>query len=145
MTEVLTKAIILATGAHAGQTDKSGVPYILHPLRVMARLAAKGRHETVLAAAVLHDVLEDTPVTIAELVQNFPVSVWSVVATLTRIKGESYRSYLKRVKRHPVAREIKIEDATDNLNRCVTLPVEIRTEYTRKYANALIFLEREDV
>ena len=59
----LEEAIALATEAHRGRTDKNGAPYILHSLRVMTRMQS----ETDTIVAVLHDVVEDTPVTIQGL------------------------------------------------------------------------------
>jgi (p)ppGpp synthase/HD superfamily hydrolase len=81
MTATLEDAIGLAVYAHRGQRDKSGEPYILHVLRVMLRQEA----ETARIAAVLHDVLEDTSVTLADLRQaGYSDAVCTALDCLTR-------------------------------------------------------------
>ena len=72
MSALLDKAIALATAAHAGQVDRYGQPYILHPLHLMAQMETAEEK----MAAILHDVVEDTPVTLAELqAEGFPPAV----------------------------------------------------------------------
>ena len=72
----IERAIEIAARAHAGVLDKAGSPYIFHPLRLM--LAVKTPHERM--AAVLHDVVEDTPVTLEELAaEGFPEEVVQAV------------------------------------------------------------------
>ena len=75
----IERAIEIAATAHAGQRDKAGQPYIFHPLRVMLRVY--GAHEQM--AAVLHDVVEDTSVTLDNLAQEgFPSEVLRAIAAL---------------------------------------------------------------
>ena len=94
----LHDAIAFATRAHAGATDKAGHPYIEHPLRVMKNVSMQG--EQAMMAAVLHDVLEDTPITAADLLADgCPPEVVSVVQMLTRGKGESYDEFVRRIAR----------------------------------------------
>ena len=82
----LERAIEIAAAAHAGQVDKAGQPYILHPIRVMLRVT--GSHARM--AAILHDVVEDTPVTIDQLVgEGFPAEVVAAVIALTKLPGET--------------------------------------------------------
>jgi (p)ppGpp synthase/HD superfamily hydrolase len=109
----LTAAINLATLAHAGQIDRAGQPYILHPLRVMLKTTTRQQQ----IVAVLHDILEDTETTI-ETLENAGIAaelIRSIVA-LTKTEGEDYPAYLQRVARDPVARTVKLADLEDNLN-----------------------------
>lgn len=108
----LDRAIQIAAAAHAGQVDKEHLPYILHPLRLMMSLP--GLPEKM--AAVLHDVVEDTSVTHADLEQEgFPADVLEAVRLLTHAKGETrYVDYVVRIKPDPVARAVKLADLTDN-------------------------------
>jgi guanosine-3',5'-bis(diphosphate) 3'-pyrophosphohydrolase len=109
----LERAIEIAARAHAGQIDKGGQPYILHPLRVM--LAVKGKHERM--AAVLHDVVEDTPITIDDLrSEGFPDEVLTAVLALTKTNGESRLSAAARASENPIARAVKLADVTDNMD-----------------------------
>ncbi len=109
----LERAIALAAQAHGGQIDKAGAPYILHPLRVMLRLDTP----EAMQAAVLHDVLEDTSVTVDALRDaGFSDPVIEAVEALTRRPDETYAAFIDRVKAHPVARRIKLADLEDNLD-----------------------------
>jgi (p)ppGpp synthase/HD superfamily hydrolase len=109
----LEDAIRLAAEAHAGQMDKVGQPYILHPLRVMLRV--HGEHERM--AAVLHDVVEDTPFTLDRLrALGYPENVLEVVDRLSRRNGESYEAFIERLRDHPVAVRVKLADLEDNLD-----------------------------
>lgn len=114
MTFDLTKAIVIATEAHAGQVDKRGEPYILHPLRVM--LAMDTDEERIVA--VLHDVLEDTSVRANDLRrERMPEYSVLALAALSRREDEPYlESYIKRAGRHSLARKVKIADLRDNLS-----------------------------
>lgn len=109
----LEKAIALAAQYHEGQKDKAGEPYILHVLRVaMAVSTPKAR-----IAAVLHDILEDTEVTEAQLQEiGFDRDVIVAVQALTKRKGETRLEAAKRAKADPIAREVKLADNTDNLD-----------------------------
>jgi len=81
----LEDAIALALEAHRGQTRPDGTPYVLHPLRVMLALEDEGDR----IAAVLHDVVEDSPVTLEELRQRgYAADVVEAVDRLTRREGE---------------------------------------------------------
>jgi (p)ppGpp synthase/HD superfamily hydrolase len=109
----LERAIAIAAAAHAGQTDKAGQPYILHPLKVMLRL--QGAHERM--AAVLHDVVEDTPVTLDELAkEGFDPQVLAAVEALTKRPGETRLQAAARAARHPVALVVKLADNAENMD-----------------------------
>lgn len=109
----IERAIEIAARAHAGQTDKGGAPYIFHPLRLM--LAVNGEHERM--AAVLHDVVEDTPVTFEDLQrEGFPEAVIDAVRALTKLPGEPRLAAAQRAAANPVARAVKLADVTDNMD-----------------------------
>jgi (p)ppGpp synthase/HD superfamily hydrolase len=109
----LERSIEIAAAAHAGQVDKGGQPYILHPLRVMLRVS--GEHERM--AAVLHDVVEDTSVTIVQLEQEgFPPEVVTAVRALTKNLGESRLEAAARAAVDPVARVVKLADNLENMD-----------------------------
>jgi (p)ppGpp synthase/HD superfamily hydrolase len=109
----LERAIEIAARAHAGQIDKAGQPYVLHPLRLM--LAVRTLHERM--AAVLHDVVEDTPVTFENLAEEgFPPEVIDAVRALTKFEGESRIEAAKRAVQNPISRAVKLADVTDNMD-----------------------------
>jgi GTP diphosphokinase / guanosine-3',5'-bis(diphosphate) 3'-diphosphatase len=109
----LERAIEIAARAHAGQVDKGGQPYILHPLRLMFTLT--GTHERM--AAVLHDVVEDTVVTLADLeAEGFPKEVIAAVRALTKLEGESRLLAAARAAQDPLARAVKLADVADNMD-----------------------------
>lgn len=136
----LDTAIKLATDAHAGQVDKAGEPYILHPLRVM--LAMKTEDERIVA--VLHDVVEDTAWTCDDLYwqHGFKSEVVMAVAALTRGKEEDYFDFIRRLAPNPIARAMKIADIRDNLDPSRGLPSDPKAnERVEKYQRALSMLE----
>ena len=109
----LERAIELAAKAHAGQVDKAGQPYILHPLRLM--LSVRTPHERM--AAVLHDIVEDTPTTFDDLVaEGFPPEVVAAVRALTKTDGEKRIAAAHRAAADPVARVVKLADVADNMD-----------------------------
>jgi (p)ppGpp synthase/HD superfamily hydrolase len=109
----LEDAIELAVKAHRGQVDKAGQPYVLHVLRVMMRV----EEEPERMAAVLHDVVEDTPYTLDDLRKiGFAEEVVAAVDSLTRRDGESYEDFVTRAGKDPIARRVKIADLEDNMD-----------------------------
>jgi hypothetical protein len=109
----LGEAIALATDAHAGMTDKAGRPYIEHPIRVMAAMGTDVER----MIAVLHDVLEDTPVTVDELrTRGCPPEVVEAVEILTKRNGENYDEFIQRIRdsRNELALRVKLADIADN-------------------------------
>lgn len=131
----------IAIGAHAGQVDKSVAPYILHPARVAA--SVEGFEAKVLAW--LHDVVEDTPVTLEDLrFWGFPESIVLQVDALTHRKNEPREAYYDRILEWPVATEVKLADVADNSSaeRLGKLPVGDQQRLVRKYRAARHYLER---
>ena len=109
----LEDAIVLASQAHAGQVDKTGQPYILHPLRVMLRLGDPAAR----IVAMLHDVVEDTDITLDDLRRGgYPAEVVEAVDLVTRREGESYEAFIERLAPHPIARLVKLADLEDNMD-----------------------------
>jgi ADP-ribosylglycohydrolase len=128
----LAAAIALATAAHAGQTDKLGIDYIQHPLGVMAKV--HGRDEKIVA--VLHDVVEDTDVTLDDLrAQGFAEHIVRAVDAVTKRKGEPLAESMARVAADPLAMTVKFADLAHNANpeRQAELPPETRARLTAKY------------
>lgn len=118
----LEHAIALAAKAHAGQVDKAGQPYILHPLRLMFAVNTEYERMT----AVLHDVVEDTPWTLEGLLQEgFPAEVVEAVQVLTKTEGESRIDAARRAAQNPLARAVKLADVADNMDlRRIPEPTE---------------------
>ena len=113
MLPLFDKAAEIATKAHEGQTDKSGKPYIGHVMRVSS--GCKTQKSKVIA--LLHDVVEDTPVTPDELrAEGIPTDIVEAVLILSRRQGEEYEQYINRVAPHPLCREVKIADLEDNMD-----------------------------
>lgn len=98
---------------HAGTVDKAGQPYILHPLRVMLRLATEAER----VVAILHDVVEDSEVTLDDLrAEGFSDEVVDAIDHVTRREGESYEAFIERIAPHPLARRVKVADLEDNMD-----------------------------
>lgn len=111
---MLEKAIEIAVEAHRGQIDKAGKIYILHPMRVMLR----GKNETEMIVGILHDTVEDTPVTLDMLhMEGFTEEVLAAIACITKERGEDYGHFIDRVLTNPLATQVKLYDIEDNLNR----------------------------
>jgi len=114
----LADAVALAARVHREQRDKAGMPYILHPLRLMLRQES----EEAQIVAVLHDVLEDSPdtgapVTCADLREmGFGEDVVRAIDALTKREGESYDDFIDRLASNPLARQVKMADLEDNMD-----------------------------
>jgi GTP diphosphokinase / guanosine-3',5'-bis(diphosphate) 3'-diphosphatase len=109
----LERAIEIAARAHSGQVDKAGAPYILHPLRVMMAVSSPDER----MVAVMHDVVEDTSVTLEELRSyGFAKEVLAAIHALTKTTGEGRLAAAKRAGANPIARAVKLADVADNMN-----------------------------
>src|SRR4249920_2998145 len=107
----IEKALQIAAKAHEGQKDKEGLPYILHPLRVMSGVEG----EEAQIVAVLHDVVEDTSVTMDDLHQaGFSESILAALRCVTHRKEEPYADYVIGCKNNSIARQVKLGDLADN-------------------------------
>ena len=107
----LDKAILVAVVSHSGQTDKGGNSYIRHPLRVMEDCDS----EDEMVAGVCHDVVEDTDITLDDLLElGFTTQHRRSIDALTKRAGESYAESIDRVMLDPTARKVKHKDIRDN-------------------------------
>lgn len=139
---LLAKAIAVAAYAHDGQVDKQDVPYIFHPLRVMEQVrqwregTASLELQEMLVAAVLHDVVEDTAVTLDEITTVFGSEVAYLVDLLTHREHEPNDDYIHRVASDARTRIIKRADMMDNRRRMSDLDSETRKRLRAKYDRA---------
>ena len=121
------KAYEIAKKAHLGQVDKAGEDYIKHPEK---------------AVAYLHDVIEDTELTLEDLGEyGFSKEVIEAVDIITKKRGEDYQSYLNSVKKNKLARAVKLADLRHNsdLTR-LTKVTEKDIKRKEKYQKAIDFL-----
>ena len=109
-TPLTNKAMKLAYAAHEGQVDKCGQPYIFHPYH----LAEQMDDETSICVALLHDVVEDTDVTLDDLAREFPPEVVEGVRLMTHDPAVDYFDYVRAIKGHPVAQKVKLADLAHN-------------------------------
>lgn len=138
MSLLVKKAYEVARIAHRGQFDKAGVDYIEHPKAVASFVKTDAEK----IVAYLHDVIEDTDLTIADLRKHgFPENVLIAVDILTKKDGQSYQSYLEEVKRIELARIVKLADLKHNsdLSRLKTITAK-DFERREKYKLAIEFL-----
>jgi (p)ppGpp synthase/HD superfamily hydrolase len=139
MAFTVSDAVRIATAAHDGQLDKSGKPYIGHPVRVMNRVSSEEER----TAAVLHDVIEDTSVTADDLrAAGCPERVVTAVVALSHRPGEPQADYLARVAIDPIAVVVKHADIADNLSpaRFSRLDEATQARLRIKYDTALTLL-----
>ena len=121
MSPTIEDALLVAVEAHRGQLYPAPEPepFILHPLRVM--LGVKSGAARVVA--VLHDVVEDSEVTLRDLEERgFEALILDAVDHVTRRDGEDYADYIRRVGRNALATEVKLSDLADNLANNRALP-----------------------
>lgn len=109
----LENAIRIAVAAHQGQVDRAGQPYILHPLRVMARCQTTPER----IVAILHDVVEDTPWTFEDLQkEGFSEETIQALECVTKREGESYEDFVRRSAGNRIATRVKLADLEDNMD-----------------------------
>lgn len=110
-TKLTKKAMKIAYQAHQGQTDKTGLPYIYHPIH----LAEQMQDEATTCVALLHDVVEDTDITIEQLAQEgFPQEVLEAIRLMTHDPAVSYMDYVREIKKNPIAAAVKLADLRHN-------------------------------
>ena len=131
----MAKAVEIALEAHKGATDKAGMPYARHVMRVMQ----VGRTHDEKIVGVLHDLVEDTDWTFDKLLEEgFPTHIVDALRCVTKISDdEPYEQFIERVKTNPLAVAVKINDLTDNMDirRLVTI-TEADVQRLRKYLKA---------
>ena len=107
----LIKAFLLCMVKHWKQKDKAEKRYVWHPIHVMINV--KGYNEKIVA--LLHDIIEDTDVTITDLKNlKFSKEVVEAVDVISKKKDQEYFSYLKLIKDNSIAKKVKIEDLKHN-------------------------------
>ena len=136
-TKLTRKAMIIAYEAHKNQVDKSGVPYIYHPIHVAEQMYTE--NECIIA--LLHDVVEDTNVTFKQLEEVFSKEIIDILKLLTREENIEYDEYIKRIKNNSIACKVKIADLTHNLDKTrLDFVTEVDVKRNEKYKKALQIL-----
>lgn len=137
-TPLTKKALKLCFEAHKNQVDKTGLPYVFHPFH----LAEQMDSEIAVVCALLHDVVEDTPLSLQDIAEmGFPREAVEVLALLTHEEGVPYMEYVQKIKHNPIARQVKIADLQHNsdLTRMDTVD-EWAQRRNAKYSEALRIL-----
>lgn len=111
-TKLTKKALRIAFDAHKEQADKSGMPYVYHPFEVASAVTT----EYEMCVALLHDVIEDTDITLDELAKEFPKEVIDALQLVTHDKSVSYFDYIKAIRSNPIAKAVKLADLQHNSN-----------------------------
>ena len=138
-TTLTKKAMMIAFNAHKEQFDKTGLPYIFHPLH----LAEQMTDENSVCVALLHDVVEDTDITIEDLQkEGFTEEIIDSLKLLTHNSDAPYMEYVKLIKTNSTARLVKLADLKHNsdLTRLNEISEEDIKRYN-KYQEAIKLLE----
>lgn len=140
-TPLTHKAMRIAYQAHHGQTDHGDIPYIFHPYH----LAEQMNDEYSTCAALLHDVVEDTNVTLEDLAKEFPVAVIDAVRLLTHDPNVDYLTYVASIRDNSIAKAVKLADLKHNMDITRLENPMIHAEKIRrlqeKYSKALEILK----
>ena len=139
-TELTNKALQIAYQAHHGQVDKCQTPYIFHPLH----LAEQMDDEISCCCALLHDVVEDTAITLEQLASEFPPAVIDVLKLLTHQEDIPYETYVRNIRQNPIAVKVKLADIAHNSDQSRFAGTDITPEkleyYRKKYERAVQIL-----
>lgn len=137
-TDLTRKAMRIAYKAHDGQKDKSGLPYIMHPVH----LAEQMTDEDSCVVALLHDVVEDTNVTIGDLVNDgFTRNQISAIEAMAHEKTVPYMVYIKNLSKNPLAVSVKRADLAHNMDLSrIPHPTETDEKRIDRYTEALKIL-----
>ena len=109
----LQRALEIAVVHHSGQTQKNGEPYALHPIRIALTLPTEAEKIT----AILHDIVEDTAITLVDLTdEGFAPEIIEAIRLLTKPEGADYEAYIAAIAANPIARAVKLADLTDNMD-----------------------------
>lgn len=133
----LTEVELIAREAHAAQTDKAGRPYVEHLRAVADGVRARGGTDEQIAAAWLHDSVEDDALSRAWLdAAALPAAVKEMVLAVTKVKGEDTATYTRRILATPGALLVKESDLAHNADpgRLAVLDEATRIRLTEKYA-----------
>lgn len=138
-TENTKKAICLMFKYQKDQIGKDNLPYVFHPWHVAETM--KDEERTIVA--ILHDVVEDTELTIEDIQnEGFSAEVINALKLLTHNENEDYYEYIERISTNPIAKDVKISDLTHNsdLTRLTEINAEDK-ERTKKYQKCLKYLQ----
>lgn len=140
-TPLTKKAMKLCYEAHKNQKDKGGMPYVFHPFHLAEQMTTE---ETAIAA-LLHDVVEDTEITLDDIAEmGFPSSVIDALALLTHKGSIQYMDYVAKIKSNPIALAVKLADLRHNSDLTRLNCVDERAlERARKYHAAIELLEQK--
>ena len=134
------KAMIIAYNAHHGQVDKSGVPYIFHPIHVAEQMET----EEECIVALLHDTVEDTNITFEVLEKEFSATVIEALKLLTHDESIDYFDYVRKLKNNPIAKKVKLADLYHNSDITrMENPTEKDWKRKEKYHKAILILLEE--
>lgn len=138
-TRLTNEAMRIAYAAHHEQVDKGGIPYIFHPIH----LAEQMDDEYSTCVALLHDVVEDTDVTLETLAKTFPKEIIDAIAVMTHADDEPYLEYVARVKSNAIAQKVKLADLRHNSDesRLPDADEETLNYFREKYRKAFEILE----
>lgn len=137
----LERAIAIAAEAHAGQVDKAGAPYVLHPLRMMLQLSSTDER----IVAVLHDVCEDCPEWTFDRLrgEGFAPHIIEALGSVTKRDGEDYEAFVLRAAANPLGRSVKLADLRDNSDLArIASPSDNDLRRLEKYRRAIALIER---
>lgn len=110
-TKMTKKALNICFEAHKDQKDKSGMPYVFHPFH----LAEQMKTEETTIVALLHDIVEDTPITLEDLrAEGFSEAVLEAIALMTHDDDVKYMEYVREIKKNPIAAAVKLADLRHN-------------------------------
>lgn len=139
-TPLTKKALVISFNAHKNQVDKSGMPYVYHPFH----LAEQMKDEFTTCVALLHDVVEDTDITLEDLKdQGFPREVTDAIALMTHNDAVPYLDYVEKIKDNPIARAVKLADLNHNSDLTRLDVVDGKAlERVEKYKKAIGILKR---
>lgn len=143
-TKLTQKAMQIAYTAHHGQTDCNDMPYVFHPYH----LAEQMDDEYFCCVALLHDVAEDTSVTLEDLAKEFPQEIIEALKLLTHEDGTDYFEYVKKIKDNPLAKRVKLADLEHNMDRSrivdkSVVSAEKLDKWDSKYSKAMEILTKE--
>ena len=138
-TPLTKKALIISFNAHKNQIDKSGMPYVYHPFH----LAEQMNDEYSTCVALLHDVVEDTDITLVDLMsEGFPDEVIDAISLMTHNDDAPYLDYVRALTNNTLARKVKLADLAHNSDLTRLDKVEDKDlERVKKYKQAILMLE----
>lgn len=144
-TQMIKKAMKICFEQHKNQIDKSGIPYVFHPIHIAEQM----KDEDSIIVALLHDVIEDTNLTLNDLARyGFNQEVLNALKCMTHDKSISYFDYIKGIGENSIARKVKIADLQHNSNLArlekITSDDLKRMEKYKKSLNYLIDIERNN-